>query len=216
MQLFFFKCVYFIMEAVDSENKLVENILKGNSDEFRTLVNKYKRLVYHIVFRLVKSNEDQEELGQEIFLKVFQNLSTFQHKSKLSTWIARIAYNTSLNYLRKKKIPLYDDELSSEKRKMNASSSFNIGIHAVTSDTELPDETLQKDQISNFLQEEINKLPIQYRQIISFYHLENLSQQEIAEVMNLPIGTVKSYIYRARKLMKDRLLAKYKREDLCL
>ena len=198
------------MEFIDNENKLIENILVGNSDDFRILIDKYKKLVSHIVHKLVSNQTERDELGQEIFIKVYQNLSSFQYKSKLSTWIGKIAYNTCLNYLRKKKIPLYDDQIKLDK------DISTVHIEKAKSNDMLPDEILMKRDISKFINAEIEKLPVQYRKAITFFHLDNMSQQEIAEIMDLPLGTVKSYIFRARKLIKDHLLSQFTREELCL
>jgi len=204
------------MESVDTETILIKKILSGNLHEFRILVRKYKKLIYHIVVRFVSNRADQEELGQEIFIKVYENLASFQFKSKLSTWIGKIAYHTCLNYLRKKKTIFYENGKLNRKPENDVINSGLKGIDEISSPAVLPDDVVQQGQISSFLQKEINRLPVQYRQVILLYHLDDMSQQEIAEIMNLPIGTVKSYIFRARRLLKDRLLAKYSKEELCL
>ena len=165
-----------------------------------------------MIFRLISNQNDRDELGQEIFIKIYQNLHSFQFQSKLSTWIGRIAYNACLNHLRKKRIPLYDDQIANEDEKDKNIASIND----VKSLNFLPDESLNQSQLSSFLNHEINKLPFQYRKIISLFHLDNLSIKEISEIMNLPEGTVKSYLFRSRKILKDRLLAKYNPEELCL
>jgi len=204
------------MESVDNETILIKKILAGNLHEFRILVRKYKKLVYHIVVRFVSNRADQEELGQEIFIKIYENLSSFQFKSKLSTWIGKIAYHACLNYLRKKKPIFYENGKINKKHEYDVKNSGLMGIDEMPSPTVLPDDIAQHDQISSFLQKEINRLPVQYRQVISLYHLNDINLKEIAEIMDLPIGTVKSYIFRARRLLKDRLLAKYSKEELCL
>lgn len=197
------------MESLDSEKKLIENILTGNPEEFSILINKYKKLVSHIVFRLISNQDERDELGQEIFIKIYQNLKSFQFQSKLSTWIGRIAYNCCLNYLRKKRIPLYEDYVALEDDKNR------VSINDAKSHIKLPDENVNQSMVSFFLNQEINKLPIQYRKIITFFHLDNMSIKEISEIMKLPEGTVKSYLFRSRKLLKDRLTAKYNLEELC-
>ena len=203
------------MNSFDSEKELIENILNGNLEDFRLLIEKYKKLVSHIIYRLVTNPSDREELGQEIFIKIYENLGSFQFKSKLSTWIGRIAYNTCLNYLRKKRIPLYDDQVSIE-NDLSDQSSSRASISDVKSKTLLPDEDLMQSQTSSFLHQQIEKLPVQYRTVLTFFHLDNLSYLEIGEIMGLPEGTVKSYIFRGRKKLKDHLLAKYNMEELCL
>jgi len=199
------------MNSIESEKKLVQNILDGESDNFRILIEQYRKLVSHIVCRLVSNPNDRDELGQEIFIKIYQNLQSFQFQSKLSTWIGRIAHNACLNYLRKKRIPLYDDQIANEDEKDENIASIND----VKSQTFLPDESLNQSQVSSFLNQEIESLPCQHREIISLFHLDNMSIKEICEIMKLPEGTVKSYLFRSRKILKDRLLAKYNPEELC-
>jgi RNA polymerase sigma-70 factor (ECF subfamily) len=154
---------------------------------------------------LVENETEQEELGQEIFVKIYQSLPSFRFQSNLATWITRIAYNTCLNYLRKKKTPLYEDQITAISLGESETENRNHGIEGVSSRSVLQDETLFKKEISGFLHREIKALPVQYRKIITFYHLDNMSYKEIAEVINIPEGTVKSYMFRARKILKDRL-----------
>jgi RNA polymerase sigma factor (sigma-70 family) len=203
------------MDSFNSDKKLIENILAGNPNEFRVLIDKYKKLVSHIVFRMIANQNDRDELGQEIFIKIYQNLPSFQYKSKLSTWIGRIAYHACLNYLRKKRIPLYEDQISHENGGVPDSQS-KISINQVKSQTLTPEKNVSQNQVFSILSSEINKLPIQYRSILSFFHLDDMTIREISEVMKLPEGTVKSYLFRSRKILKDRLLAKYNPEELCL
>lgn len=184
--------------------KLVEHILAGDQNSFRVLIKDYQRLVSHVVFRLIPAGADQEDICQEVFVKVYQHLGNFRFDSKLSTWIARIAYNTCLNHLDKKKVPLYDD-LGPEDREYEP---------VAIDEASRPDFSLENDQTKRILQAEIERLPAVYKTIVSFYHLDYLSYAEIAKVMKMPEGTVKSYLFRARKMLKDKLLTNFAREDL--
>lgn len=192
------------MEEREESRQLVAGIIAGETDKFQILIERYQKLVAHIVFRMVAKEADREDVCQDVFVKVYQNLATFQFGSKLSTWIATIAYNTSLNFLEKKKVPLYDDLAPSE-----------TGMERMPSDESLPDEDLEAKDISGLLREEIMNLPVQYRTILALYHLEEMSYKEISAITKLPDGTVKSHLFRARKLLKEKLLAKYSQEDLC-
>ncbi len=185
--------------------RLVRKILAGNTKAFESLIEEHQRLVSHIVFRMVSNVSDREEICQDVFMKVYQNLKGFQFESKLSTWIARIAYNTCINYLEKKKVPLFDDCSPEEKT-----------LDSYPAEGTLPDEHAERKDISQRLQNEIDKMPIHFRTILTLYHLDNLSYNQITEIMQMPEGTIKSYLFRARKLLKERLLAKYQPEDLCL
>ena len=145
----------------------------------------------------------------EVFIKVYQNLSKFQFKSKLSTWIGKIAYNSSINYLRKEKIQLYQDLESPEQN--NASLDFEESIY---SEEKTPDKiSEQKDRIRQ-IGKLIDGLPEHFRSILTMYHMDELSYKEIADITELPEGTVKSYLFRARNILKEKIVAQYQGEKL--
>lgn len=188
---------------MDSE-VLVKKALAGNKKAFESIIQQHQRLVSHVVFRMVQNPADQEDVCQDVFLKVYEGLGGFKFESKLSTWIAKIAYNTCLNYLEKKTVPLFDD-LTSEEQTLESFPSRVQG----------PDQIVEEKEASVLLRSEINTMPVHYRTILTLYHLDQMSYKEIGETMDLPEGTVKSYLFRARRLLKDRWMAKYQREDLC-
>lgn len=173
-----------------SDEVIVTNILNGKIQDFAVVVKSTEKLVTQIVRKMTPNEDNQKDLIQDIYLKAYQNLSSFQFKSKLSTWIANIAYNTTINYLKKKKIPIIEIE------------NTNDSKFIVTENPEL--ETIQKETLE-ILTQEINKLPLLYKTLITLYHLEELSNKEIAEITNLPEGTIKSYLSRARKILKDNI-----------
>jgi RNA polymerase sigma factor (sigma-70 family) len=188
----------------DNCRQQVENILSGDSRQFASLVDAHQRLVNHIVFKFVPCEADREDLCQEVFLKVYQHLSRFQHKSKLSTWIARIAYNSCLNFLDKKRLPLFEDTVSDDRT-----------VDDCMAVTIKPDKWVESRQTSIRLCEEIDKLPVRYGLILSLYHLQEMSYTEIGAVLGLPEGTVKSYLFRARRLLRERLKISFAQEELC-
>ncbi|MCB0261084.1 MAG: sigma-70 family RNA polymerase sigma factor [Calditrichae bacterium] len=196
------------------EQERIEKIIAGDMRAFQALVEDYQRLVCHVVFRMVHNEEDREEICQDVFVKVYQNLSKFEQKSKLSTWIGRIAYNTCINYLKKKKVPLYEDLAPAESGESGSSPNKESYLDRVPGGAKLADETVSDKEMYKFLHEEIAQLPVQYRAILTLYHMDDLSYQEIGEIMSLPDGTVKSYLFRARKLLKERIIEKYPAEEL--
>lgn len=199
---------------MEQEKLLVEKIVSGDLTAFQQFIEKYQRLVTHMVFRMILNESDREEICQDVFLKIYQNLKNFQFQSKLSTWISKIIYNTCINYLKKKKTLLYDD------LKIQENGSFNSSFEDKQQDSNLPsasfpspDEVSISNEISEMLYQELNQLPLQYRTIITLYHLDNLSYEEISDIIGMPMGTVKSHIFRARKLLKDKLLKKYTEQE---
>lgn len=186
---------------MDGKLRLVERILAGETQAFGELVREHQRLVGHIVFRMISDPGDREDICQEVFMKVYRSLSRFRGDSKLSTWIATIAYNRCYDYLNTRKISLIE-----------AASEDSLAY--IPSDNPTPEEKTESENISGLLKSEIDKLPPQARTIITLFHLDECSYEEIGKIMNLPEGTVKSHLFRSRKLLKKRLLSKYDKEEL--
>ncbi|MCA6364094.1 MAG: sigma-70 family RNA polymerase sigma factor [Bacteroidetes bacterium] len=182
-----------------SDKAIVTNILNGNVQGFAVVIKNTEKLVAQIVRKMTVNEDDQKDLVQDIYLKVYQNLASFQFKSKLSTWIANIAYNTTVNYLQKKKIQVVGIEDKLENRFIEIPNPEVETIHA---------ESIE------ILHAAIGRLPPLYKTLITLYHIEELPNKEIAEITNLPEGTVKSYLYRARKILKDNINHHYKNAQL--
>lgn len=191
-------------ETQDISGEALQRIQNGDRAAFGQLMEMYLRLVTHITARMVHNLEDQKDLCQEIFLKIYLNLGTFRHESKLSTWIAKIAYHTCLNHLQKKRTLLMDDV--SPQNQLPELPDF---------DGFTPDSAFEERDVNEKIQREIARLPVRYRTILTLYHLDEMSYQEIAQVMSLPQGTVKSYLFRARRMLKAKLLTHYRKEELC-
>ncbi|HNW60743.1 MAG TPA: sigma-70 family RNA polymerase sigma factor [bacterium] len=154
---------------------------------------------------MIPRASDREDLCQEIFLRIYRSLADFQHKSKLSTWVATITHNTCINYLQKKRVPLYEDITPAD-----AQEEADIRrVEWVPSADASPLERVEARDLRATLQREMTNLPLPFRTILTLFHLEGMSYTEIAEVTALPEGTVKSYLFRARRLLRGRLTAHY-------
>jgi len=182
------------------ERDVVSNILKGNIKSFEQLVKQYERLVFYVVSRMVTGTEDKEDICQEVFIKVHKSLHRFEFNAKLSTWIARIAYLTAVNHLKKHK----NDKLSD--------SADNLDNYHFTNDT--PELLLTKKDTSAYINNLIAQLPVQYRTVLTLYHLNEFSCQEIEEITGMPEGTIKSNLFRARKLLKEKIQKDLKNERI--
>ena len=193
---------------MDKEFDLVRKILDGDQRKFEQIIKIHERLVTHIVFRMVSDNVDREEICQEVFIKVYQNLSGFNFNAKLSTWIAKIAHNHCINYLRKHKLDLLEDMSHPDD---NSEIQFTESLHtkSISPDT----ESEQKDRIE-IIKKEIEKLPEKYKIILTLYHIDELSYKDIGDVVDMPEGTIKSYLFRARKMLRDGLLEIYRGEEI--
>jgi len=183
---------------VFDEKEIISKILKEDLRAFELLVKQYEKLVFHVVGRMVREEQDKEDVSQEVFIKIHKNLRTFQFKSKLSTWIARIAYLTAINYLKKYK-------------KMSSTELLD-DLENYHYTRESPDAVTEKKEISNYVNRLIEMMPEQYRIVITLYHLNEFSYQEIEDITGMPEGTIKSYLFRGRKLLKEKLEVYLKKE----
>lgn len=175
-----------------NDGDLVQQILNGNSNAFRFLVAKHQRLVAHIVGRIVQRREDVEDISQDVFIKVYRKLKHFRGDSKLSTWIAKIAYNTSISHVRK---PLKNEHSYDESPALIANEK----------DEELNQKRIEREEAKKYLLEMIEELPVHYRTVLTLFHLEEFSYKEIEEITEMPEGTIKSYLSRARNILKEKL-----------
>jgi RNA polymerase sigma-70 factor (ECF subfamily) len=194
------------------DHLLVKKVLSGDTQAFAMIIKNTERLVAQIVFKMISHDEDKKDIAQDVYIKAFRNLGTFKFQSKLSTWIGQIAYNTCINHLEKKKLVLldtfYTDNETDEELLENAGHNNH---ETLRNDTE---ESLFHNELAQVLKTETDKLPPIYKTLITLFHHEELSHTEIAEITALPEGTIKNYLFRARKMLKNNLLKNYKKEDL--
>jgi RNA polymerase sigma factor (sigma-70 family) len=182
-------------DAIDETTLLVGRVQAGDRQAFRIFIEKYQRLVAAIVFRMVYNAADREELSQEIFLKIFANIGEFQGGEKIAGWIGRIASNTCINHLRKKRLPLFAD-ISGEGQT----------LENVAGDGPSPERLNERADSSRQLQGEIDRLPAHYRLVLTLFHFSEMNYEEIGRALGLPPGTVKSHLFRARQKLRERLL----------
>lgn len=183
-----------MLEGLEDKN-LVAKVLSGNRSEFVQLVKQYEGLVLHIVTPLIGVNEDREDICQDIFIKVYERLNTFQFKSKLSTWIGNIAYNTSINFLQKKKNILMSTLVSPENEL--------YFIESINSDNINPEQIIIKQEDIKQLNQSIDKLTEFQKAVILLFYQDELSLDEIGKVLEIPVNTVKSHLFRARNSLKQ-------------
>lgn len=193
-------------DIIPDDKNLIERITSGDKQAFKEFIERFQRLVSHIVFRMVDNTADREDVCQEIFIKAYKNLKNFKFQSQLSTWIGRIAFNTGVNYLRKLKTPLLDD--------INIEDETIEPVQLDYPGNASPENIIEQHDIANRIESAVNRLPANHRTIITLYHIDEMSYAQIGEIMELPEGTVKSYLFRARKSLKKILTNKYQREDI--
>lgn len=203
-----FSCLLFIFttcnigyaERVERRNMnddkaLVSQVLGGNTEAFKQLIRQNEKLVSHMVGRLIKNREEHEEICQDVFLKVYEKLGEFTFQSKLSTWIATIAYRHGINYLRKHRMTY--SEIPDEEA---------YASHFISTDN--PEKTVEEDDLDSYILTLVDQLPVQYKAVLTLYHLDGMSYEEIGKSTGMPDGTVKNYLFRARTLLKEMVVKK--------
>ena len=190
------------MKAKETDSILINQAKAGDDQAYDKLLNKYRNSVYNLVYRMVRDIEEAEDLTQEAFIKAFNSLAQFNEEYAFSTWLYKIATNNCIDFFRKRKL----QTLSLDKPIKYKDSE----IHHEIPDPELnPEKNILASERSSIIREAIETLPEKYYTAIVLRHTEEKSYEEIAEILHLPIGTVKARIFRARemlnKALKDRL-----------
>ena len=180
------------------DGEIVRRILQGEEELFEVLVLRYQTRVVSHITRMIGVREDAVDLSQEIFVKVFQALDRFNPAYKFSTWLFRIAGNASIDHLRKRRprtVPL-------EAPDPDGTGSFAPEQRSTDLD---PFGELRNVERGKAISRAIQELPADFRELIALRHFAGLSYEEIAGVKNMPLGTVKNKLFRARAVLKDRL-----------
>lgn len=180
----------------------IRRVLEGDNSAYEFLQKKYKNLIYSLVKKMIKNDSDVEDLVQETFIKAYKALDKFKFNYSFSAWIYRIASNNTIDFLRKRRF----DTFSIDKPIGNAEDEnyFEIEDNSYS-----PDADLISEQKADIIKAAIDTLPDNYREIIILRHEEELDYKAIAEQLDLPLGTVKAHLFRARKLLYEELKDKY-------
>ncbi len=178
------------------EARLVAACKQGDHDAFAQLVQQHQRRVFNLVFRMLQQYEEANEVTQETFLAAWQGLPAFRGDARFSTWLYRIAYNCALKQLEQRK---RDQALQVVVRAEQAAARRD--------QEERVDAELETHARQSAVHEQLSALPAKYRVVLVLRHLQEMTYEEMAEILTLPIGTIKTHLFRARNLLKDRLEA---------
>ena len=195
-----------------TDQQLVAQVLGGNTAAFGQLMQRTEGLVTQLVFKMIRHPADRPDIAQVVYLKAFKNLAGFKFHAKLSTWVGQITYNTCLHYLEKKQLVLLDPAETTPADA--AEEGHRAPPPLVAGPDSDPETALFGHDLAGILGTAIEQLPPLYRTLVALYHQQELSYEEIAQITSLPDGTVKNYLFRARKLLKQQLLTRYHRDDL--
>jgi RNA polymerase sigma factor (sigma-70 family) len=181
------------MPTGQNDNEIISLVLKGDHAAYATLVSRYQGYVFTLAFRVVKNREDAEEVSQDAFIKAYKYLANFKGESKFSTWLYTITNNTSISFLRKKKLVLHS--LDNEKV-FEAAENHDSGMRA--------DTVEQKSKLA-MVNEAINLLNTDDAQIITLFYKAEQSLEETAQVLGIEVNAAKVRLYRARTRLKEKM-----------
>ncbi len=173
-------------DQVASEQELIQRCLNGEILAYRELYEQHKNRLFNIAVRIHQNVQDAEDSLQEAYVKIFRALPDFKGDCKLATWIYRIVLNTCLSQVSRKKIPI-DRFEQLEKEQLNFSGNAKDPMEAI------------------ILEQEIAQLPIGYRTVFMLYEVEGFAHQEIAEMLEITVGTSKSQLHKAKQMLQKRL-----------
>jgi RNA polymerase sigma factor (sigma-70 family) len=183
---------------LDDEAAIIEQALAGSQRAYTALSDRHRQAVYHIVYKIVRNEETARDLVQETFMKAFSSLASYRSEYRFSTWLYKIAANCSIDYLRKKRI----DALSLDRPVETKDGTVELEVADYSFH---PERDLERKQQRINIEEAIDSLPPKYREVIVYRHKDDKSYEEIADLLNVPVGTVKARIFRARELLKKKL-----------
>lgn len=177
---------------------LIAEARKGNDRAFQLLMRKYRGAVHRVVMRMVGRGEESNDLTQETFIKAFASIENFDSKFLFTTWLFKIAQNSCIDHLRRRKINLF----SIDQRMEGEEGEYSYEIPDSTYE---PDRPIEEEERRVIINEAVAALPEKYRRVIELRHKEERSYEEISDILGLPIGTVKAQLFRAREIL-NRLL----------
>ncbi|MCX7612387.1 MAG: sigma-70 family RNA polymerase sigma factor [Ignavibacterium sp.] len=173
------------------DNQLIDRFLAGDEHAFKILIDKYKRKIYLTAYRLLGNHEDANDITQEVIIKTYKELKNFRKESSIYTWLYRITTNLSLNELKKRKIRNYFD-------------FDELDEWLFKDEKQSPELSYRENELSNKIQEAINKLPEKQRIVFTLRYYDGLSYEEISEILGTSVGALKAnYFHAVNKLQKE-------------
>lgn len=187
-------------ESSLEDDKFIIDAKKGDQRAYKKIMEKYEKPLFFHVYKMIKDQNQVEDIVQEAFMKAFKNLDSYDTSYAFSTWLYRITTNHTIDYLRKKK--LKTTSIHNPIRTKEGEMEIEISGESRT------DRDIIRKERKQIINHAIKNLPEKYRVVIEMRHLEELSYQEISEELDLPLGTVKAHIFRAREMLYKALIDK--------
>jgi RNA polymerase sigma-70 factor, ECF subfamily len=185
-------------QAEQDDAQLVQASQCGDQDAFAFLMQRHQRRVFNMVLRMLQDYEEANEITQEAFLAAWRGLPSFRGEALFSTWLYRIAYNCCLRQLERRK----------QERTLQVVMQAEYLLERVNEE-KLAEDIIELRDWQAMVREQLEKLPTRYRLVLILRHLQEMTYEEMAEVLTIPVGTIKTHLFRARNLLKERLLAQH-------
>jgi len=202
--LYFFYLAEANMTAVNSQSQiseLIKQAIDGDENAYKNLLDSYRGAIFNLLYKMVRNREETEDLVQEAFIKAFKALPSFNEDYAFSTWLYKIAINNCIDHMRKKRLKTYSINKPVQSKDGEMEREFP--------DTSMaPDKYILSKERASIIGTAIDELPENYKIAIILRHTEEKSYEEIAEILNIPLGTVKARIFRAREMLKKKLKGK--------
>ncbi len=177
-----------------TDGELIEKALRGREDGFEEIVRRYQRPITGYVYRMLNNYDASLDVTQEVFIKVYNSLEKYSSEYKFSTWLYRIAHNAAIDYMRRNSVSQQSIEAE------NTDGTYQLQLE---SPQPTPEQERERSEWRTEIDSVVKCLPVVYRELILLRHTQDLSYDEIAEVTNLPLGTVKNRLFRAREMMRE-------------
>ncbi len=189
-------------QASLDDRELVALARRGRESAFRELLSRYERPVFSLVFRMIRDRSEAEDLAQEAFVRAFNAIDSYDPRYKFSSWIFKIANNLTIDHLRKRRLEVVSIHGSPHAVTPEEQSQTQLTVQAPG---ETPDQYVENKELGGAIERAIASLRPEYRTAVLLRHVEGYSYEEIAQIMDVPLGTVKTYIHRARGELKETL-----------
>jgi RNA polymerase sigma-70 factor (ECF subfamily) len=205
--------------------EIIDKVKSGELSYFKELVDRYKDRSFSLITKILKNHNESEDCLQDVFMKIFNSImsESFEQKSKFSTYIYSIVYNSAVDYYkkhRKKNFNIVSIDVNDSNYKIGDELTMNFDESRIdkglySQGTEFnPEQKLSQNEISVLINEYINNIPEHYSVILNMFYINELSHDEISKILNLPIGTIKNRIFRAKEKLKDMLFKRITAKEL--
>ena len=208
-----------------TDTEIISKVKSGEINSFKELVVMYKDKSFSLIMKILKNRNESEDCLQEVFMKIFNSIMTgsFEEKSKFSTYVYSIVYNTAVDYYKKNKkknFNIVSIDINDSNYRIGDELTVNFndslaekGLYSSGNEYN-PDQKLTQKEISQIIAEYLKNIPEHYSVILNMFYINELSYDEISKILNLPLGTIKNRIFRAKEKLKELLLKRITAEEL--